>query len=183
MSHHRLPTLPGVTNQLREVGLEFLKEAPNSWDFEAEVRAPPKVVFAAIAADPSTWTRWFPGLERGSYEGDGEAGVGTRREVSMDGVSYRETMLAWDEPTRWAYRVDESSGDMFHALAEDWVVEPAGDHSVVRWTFAIDPKPEIVPLLGDLPEIVGKVFADAMAGLDAYIEQQGGDQGGEHGAG
>jgi len=170
-----VPTLPGVTNQLREVGLEFLKDAPNSWEFEAEVHAPPKAVFAAIAADPSTWTRWFPGLERGGYEGDGTPGVGTRREVTQEGITYRETMLAWDVPTRWAYRVDESSGDMFHALAEDWVVEPRGDHSVVRWTFAIDPKPEIVPLLGDLPEIVGKVFADAMAGLDAYIEREAGD--------
>ncbi|MBV8959763.1 MAG: SRPBCC family protein, partial [Actinobacteria bacterium] len=43
-----------MTNQLRAVGLEFLKEAPNSFDFEAEVHAPPAVVFAAIAADPST---------------------------------------------------------------------------------------------------------------------------------
>ncbi|MBV9665112.1 MAG: SRPBCC family protein, partial [Actinobacteria bacterium] len=38
-----------MTNQLRAVGLEFLKEAPNSFDFEAEVHAPPAVVFAAIA--------------------------------------------------------------------------------------------------------------------------------------
>ncbi|MBV9935441.1 MAG: SRPBCC family protein [Actinobacteria bacterium] len=164
-----------MTNQLRAVGLEFLKEAPNSFDFEAEVHAPPAVVFAAIAADPSTWTRWFPGLERGSYEGDGPRGVGTRREVSMTGITYRETMLAWDEPTRWAYRIDESSADMFHALVEDWVVEPKGDHSVVRWTFAIDPTADVIPLLGTLPEIVGQVFADAMAGLDGYLAREVGD--------
>ena len=66
-----------MTNQLRAVELDFLKDAPNRWDFEAEVHAPPKVVFAAIAADPSTWARWFPGLQRGSYEGDGQPGVGT----------------------------------------------------------------------------------------------------------
>jgi hypothetical protein len=54
------------------------------------------------------------------------------------------------------------------------VVEPKGDHSVVRWTFAIDPKPEIVALLGDLPAIVGKVFDDAMAGLDTYIKEEAG---------
>jgi hypothetical protein len=174
MSHRPMHRIRGVTNQLRAVELDFLKDAPNTWDFEAEVHAPPKVVFAAICADPSTWTRWFPGLERGAYEGDGPPGVGTRREVSQEGITYRETMLAWDEPTRWAYRVDESSGDMFHALAEDWVVEAKGDHSVVRWTFAIDPKPEIVALLDDLPAIVGKVFDDAMAGLDTYITQEAG---------
>ena len=178
MSQSVVPTLRAVTNQLRAVELDFLKDAPNRWDFEAEVDAPPAVVFAAIAADPSTWTQWFPDLEEGSYEGDGPPGVGTRRQVSQSGVTYRETMLAWDAPTRWAYRVDESSGDMFRALAEDWVVEPKGDHSVVRWTFAIDPNPAIVPLLDDLPAIVGKVFEDAMAGLNDYIAQEAGSAAG-----
>ncbi|HWW53528.1 MAG TPA: SRPBCC family protein [Acidimicrobiales bacterium] len=159
-------------NQLRAVELDFLDNAPNRWDFEADVHARPAEVFAAICADPSNWTEWFPGLEQGAYESAAPHGVGTTRAITMTGLVYRETLLAWDEPTRWAYRVDETTADMFHALAEDWVVEPKGDHAVVRWTFAIDPKAEIVPLLGDLPAIVGKVFDDAMAGLDTYIKER-----------
>src|SRR5919202_1806476 len=108
--------------------------------FQEEVDAPQAKVFAAISADPSTWT-WFPRLSSGGYEGDGPRGVGTKRWVKMTGITYNETMLAWDPPSRWAYRVDASSAPLAHALVEDWLIDPQGDHSVVRWTFAIDPRP------------------------------------------
>lgn len=109
---------------LRAVGLEFFETAPHRFEYREPLDAPCAVVFDAISADPSTWG-WFPGIEAGSYEGDEPAAVGTRRWVRIGGVKYRETMLAWDVPHRWAYRVDETSAPMFAALLEDWVIEPA----------------------------------------------------------
>ena len=47
------------TSQLRPVGLEFLETAAHRFEFDAPLAAPPASVFAAISADPSTWT-WFP---------------------------------------------------------------------------------------------------------------------------
>ena len=126
--------LGGVTDlhALRPVDLDFLDSAPVRFDYAVELPAPGAAVFAAIAADPSTWT-WFPGLGDARYASAAPHGVGTRRAVVMSGVTYRETMLAWDEPTRWAYRVDESSEDTFLALAKDWTVEDLGDRAVLRW--------------------------------------------------
>jgi hypothetical protein len=126
-------------------------------------------VFAAISADPSTWG-WFPGVDEGSYEGDGAPGVGTRRWVHVGGVKYRETMLAWDEPRRWTYRVDETSAPVFAALLEDWVMEPAdGDTTTLRWTFAFDPLPETAELMTGARELIGSTFHDATRGLDAQL--------------
>ena len=151
-------------HQLRSVDLEFLDTAPVRFVYEAELPATVEAVFAAISADPSTWL-WFPGLADGRYESAAPHGVGTTRAISLEGTVYRETILAWDAPTRWAYRVDESSVTTFDALAEDWVMEPRGDVTVLRWTFAVDPQPELAELIAGAEETIGTVFANAMVGL------------------
>jgi hypothetical protein len=155
-----------AVHQLQPVGLDFLETAPHRFDFAEPLAAPCAAVFAAISSDPSTW-RWFPGIEEGAYEGDAPAGVGTRRWVRIGGVKYRETLLAWAAPHRWAYRVDETSGPVFSALLEDWVMEPAdGDSTTLRWTFAFDPLPETAELLVGARELIGTTFRDAARRLD-----------------
>jgi len=158
-----------LVDALREVGLEFLDSAPHKFMFEAEVDAPAKNVWAAISADPSTWTEWFPGLDEGSYEGDGLPGVGTRRQIRIGESRYRETMLAWDEPARWAYRVDESTDPVAHALVEDWRIEDHGDRSIVRWTFAVDPGPQLADAIEVAESVIGDVFRQAMANLSEHL--------------
>jgi hypothetical protein len=154
---------------LRAVGLEFLESAPHRFEYREPLGAPSAVVFEAISADPSTWS-WFPGIEEGAYEGTEPPGVGTRRWVRIGGVKYRETMLAWDAPHRWAYRVDETSGPVFAALLEDWVIEPANDDtSTLVWTFAFDPLPETAAMLVGASELIGSTFRDAVRGLDAQL--------------
>jgi len=157
-----------VTNRLREVSLEFLDEAPKRWEFEARVDAPPGAVFAAISADPKTW-EWFPGITGGGYEGDGPPGVGSIREARMGPSVYRETILAWDAPTRWAYRVDEMTVPFAHALVEDWTVRADGDGSVVRWTFAIDPRSLFRASLAVAPAAMGRLFRRAMRNLSLTL--------------
>ncbi len=159
-----------MTYQLREEGLEFLDTAPYRVDVQADVAAPRPTVFAAIAADPSTWS-WFPGLTGAGYTGSGRPGVGSGRYVEMGGVAYRETMLAWDEPARWAYRVDECTAPLFHALVEDWVVQGNGDTAVVHWTFAADPREEIAAFLPDMPGVLEEVFTTAMRNLSAALNR------------
>ncbi len=166
--------LRGVTQQLRPEGLDFLETAPVILRYAAQVEAPTPVVFEAISADPATWTTWFPGLQSGRYFSDPPHGVGSRREVKVSRVgTYRETMLAWDEGTRWCYRVDETSLPIARALIEDWVVEPAGDHTVVRWTFAIDPTTVFrVALLAGKP-VIGRTFTQAMNNLGTQLTSKG----------
>src|SRR5205814_7712978 len=162
----RRAAMGGRGGTMRPEDLDFLERAPRKWTFEREVAAPQAAVVAAISADPSTWT-WFPGLSSGSYEGDGPHGVGTKRQVKMTGTTYKETMLAWDPPSRWAYRVDASSVPLAHALVEEWAIEPRGaGGSVVRWTFAIDPKPLFKVGMPAAPTVLRRLLKKAMANLD-----------------
>jgi len=157
-----------ASHRLEPVGLDFLESAPVRFDYAHDLPAPVDAVFAVISADPSTWT-WFPGLADARYESAPPHGVGTLRSVVMDGVAYRETILAWDPPGRWAYRVDESSDATFRALAEDWVMTGAGATSTLTWTFAVDPQPELAELIEGARDMIGGVFTRAMVSLAAHL--------------
>jgi hypothetical protein len=87
----------------------------------------------------------------------------------MGDTTYRETILVWDAPSRWAYRVDETSDAVFDALLEDWVVEASGDGSRLHWTFACAPRAELAAVLAGSEGFIGETFAGAMAGLAAKL--------------
>jgi hypothetical protein len=159
-----------VRHRLRNVSLGFLDDAPTKLEFTADVQARRAAVFEAISADPSSWT-WFPGLARGHYEGPGPHGVGSVREVRMAGTGYRETILAWDEPARWAYRVDASSVPVGRALVEDWLLEDRGDCTTVRWVFAIEPSSLFRLGLPLAPLVMGRLFRRAMANLSLTLTE------------
>lgn len=155
--------------KLRSVPLDFLDTAPKRWVFSAPVGASPREVFAAISADPKTWD-WFPGITGGGYEGDGTPGVGSIREARMGPSVYRETILVWDAPTRWVYRVDEMTVPLAHALVEDWSIRAEGEGSVVTWTFAIDPRALFRASLPVTPGVMGRLFRRAMRNLSSRLK-------------
>ena len=126
-------------------------------------------VFAALSADPTTWTEWFPGLSDGGYEGPPPYGVGSKRFVSVGRTTYRETIMAWDAPTRWTYRVDATNAPVARALLEEWTVDGRGDASIVRWTFAVDPSPLLRMTAALMPIVLGRLFRKAMANLSARL--------------
>jgi hypothetical protein len=129
------------TRSLRPVTLEFLDAAPRVITSSAVVAHPVPVVFAAVTGDPATWT-WFPGFsDRGRWLTEPPHGVGSTREVTMSGSVFTDTVLAWDEPTRWAFRVETATGPLLRALVEDYRFEADGERTLVRWTFAADPSP------------------------------------------
>lgn len=167
-SLRNLADVTDAVHPLRAVGLEFARTAPHRFQYREPIAASPASVFAAISAHPSTWT-WFAGVEDGTYEGPGPTGVGTRRSVRIGGVKYRETILAWDEPRRWAYRVDETSSPLFEALMEDWVIEPDGDTTTLAWTFAFEPLPDTEAMFLGARELIGTTFHDAAVALDATL--------------
>lgn len=155
--------------RLRPESPEFLTTASKIWRFERRIDVSQERVFDAIAADPSTWT-WFPGFATGRYEGPGPHGVGSIREVRVGPSIYRETIVAWDRPTRWVYRVDSTTVPLAHALVEEWMVEADGNGSRVRWTFAVDPR-TMFRVMGPLtPRVLGRVFRTAMRNLEAKLK-------------
>ena len=153
-----------LLHQLQPVGLGFLDTAPVRFDFEAELPAPPAEVFATISADPGTWT-WFPGLAEGRYESAAPHGVGSTRAVVMDGTTFRDTILAGTrqpagrtELTKAPSRPSPHSPRIGSSNADE-------GGSVLRWTFAVQPQPELVELIAGARETIDAVFAKAMAGL------------------
>jgi uncharacterized protein YndB with AHSA1/START domain len=131
--------------------------------FEAEVQAPIARVFDAISGDPHSWSSWFPGFTKGAYEG--APGLGAKRWVRVGGTTYRETIIAFDEPSRYAWRVDSSSAPLARALVEEWTMKPRDDATLVRWTFAIDPRPLFRVASPLAAAVMRRLFARAMRNL------------------
>ena len=60
----------------------------------------------------------------------------------MTGIKVEETVLAWDESVRFAFRVDAAAAPAFHAWVEDYHFEPDGsDGTLLR--VAIGSKPRL----------------------------------------
>jgi hypothetical protein len=123
------------------------------------VRAERSRVFAAITADPSTWT-WFPGARGGSYDGD-------KRSITVGRFTYNETVLVRDEGARWVYHVDETNAPYAHALVEEWLFTDHPDGTLVRWTFCVDPM--LVLRLPGARLYLALTFKRAMRNLQARL--------------
>ncbi len=124
--------------QLRSVGMDFLQHAPRIYVVGCNVALPREQVWQAII-DAPTWPAWFPGVRSASYRGNPPYGVGTTRVADVSGFLMEETMLAWDEGRRWAYRIDRSTAPLARAQLECTELEDRGSGTHVRWTLATHP--------------------------------------------
>lgn len=87
------------------------------------------------------------------------------------GDRYEETMLIWEEPHRWGYRIDRATTAIASAQFELTEFEEVPDGTRVIWTLASDPLPNLNYLAGDRDFIAFlKDIPDrALRGLDAYL--------------
>ncbi len=124
---------------LQKVELDFLHTAPKVYTAECLVALPRSEVWKAIV-DPATWQEWFPGVRSVSYLGEPPHGVGTKRVSDVRGHLFEETMLAWDEPRRWVYRIDRATVPVAKAQLESTELEDhANGTTLVRWRLAVEP--------------------------------------------
>jgi carbon monoxide dehydrogenase subunit G len=125
---------------LQPVDLTFFESAPLKFSCQAHVAAPRDRVFAAVATDPAGWGRWFPGFNNdGRWETSAPHGVGSVRDVRAFRIRYRETIIAWDDGERWAFRVDDTGAKMFTAFAEDYRFSDEAAGTRLSWTVAAQP--------------------------------------------
>lgn len=156
--------------KLREVGPDFFENAPYRCVSTASLQASPATVFYALAHDPSSWGEWNPGFSgNGRYTTPPPHGSGSVREVTMAGIRYSDTVLQWDEPHRWTFRVSEAGAPFAKALAEDYRITPAGGGSIVQWTIAMEPRLGLLAMQPLMDAFLPRYFKKAMRNLDSRL--------------
>ncbi|MFJ9852548.1 SRPBCC family protein [Streptomyces sp. NPDC101150] len=154
-----------MARRLRPVELDFVESAPLRLVFAAEVTAPPKAVYAALADDVAGWSCWFTGVSRAESTDDGRG-----RDVRLTGgTRFTETVLAAEPDAHYAYRVDATNAPGLRALLEDWRLTPAGGGTRLRWTFAADgPAPFRLMMTLARPGL-GRAFRDSVRALEGRL--------------
>jgi uncharacterized protein YndB with AHSA1/START domain len=158
---------------LRPEGLKFLETAPLKLVFAGTLKAAPEAVFYALAAEPQNWPRWYGAVTGNEYRGDGPHGVGSRRRVRLvGGVTFNETVLAWDSPSRYAYRIDRCTMPGLRALVEEWDVLETNSGTRVSWTMAIDAVPGLQAALRAGAPGVGVATRRALGRLERRLAER-----------
>ena len=158
--------------ELRKESLGFLGRAPVVHVAEAVIAAPRNAVFRAIA-EPRGWKHWFPGVRGASYTTPPPYGVGTIREANVGGTRWVEELIAWEDPTRWAWTVLRTSVPFAQAQVEVFEFTEAAGRTRVRWTLALEPRLLArlgAPLAG---RMISRLLRQAMENLAKYLERNG----------
>jgi hypothetical protein len=83
------------------------------------------------------------------------------------GIKIEETILAWDEGARFAFRVDSTGAPAFHAWVEDYQFEPDGKGTLLR--VAIGSKPRLAFKLAT--PVLARAFTLLMTGVGQNLER------------
>lgn len=159
---------------LRSVDLDFFDTARHRFHYTTVIRRPAERLFDAIATDPAGWGEWFPGFDHsGHWLSTGSLRAGSRRQVRMAGVAYEETILAWERPHRFAFRLDRAAAPLAYALAEDYRIDEHPSGSTLEWTFAIDPRPMMRPATRLLDPALRRIFQRVATNLERHLATAG----------
>jgi uncharacterized protein YndB with AHSA1/START domain len=168
----RLEWTPPMTNwiELQPVGLDFIDDAPLRIEVSTQTTLAPQEIWNALI-DAGGWAKWFPGVQKAGYRPPAPPhGVGTIRFAEVSGVQYEETMLAWDAPTRWIYRIDRSTSDLARAQVEATLVESQSKgRTRVVWILACDPRPAMAAAADALPQILEGMLCEALQNLERLM--------------
>jgi hypothetical protein len=158
-----------MAKRLRPVTAEFLTEAPTRLVSGALMRAEPAAVFAELTDDASTWPLWYREIRSAAYTGPPPYGVGAGRAVTLrGGARFVESVIAWEQPVRFVYRVEETNVPGVRAWAEEWLLTPtAGGGTALGFTIAVDAAPAVRAVLLPARPGVARSVRRAAARLDA----------------
>ena len=159
-------------HNFRPVGLDFLQQAKKVYVLEAQIPQPRDKVWQAIC-DADNWHLWFPGVLKASY-GDSQEpyGVGTRRYAKVGKAKYEETMLAWDEGERFAYRIDRATVPIAHAQVESTELEDIDIGTRLKWVLACDRKLMLLLMAPYFKPYLQGIWNKVGLNLEGYIAQQ-----------
>ena len=159
--------------RLSPVTTEFLQSAPLRIVVTQRLGASREALFRALTDDASTWPQWWREITRASYTGPGPYNVGAGRSVSLrGGVRFVESVLVWDEPERFVYRIEETNVPGAHAWMEEWLLtDDQASGTTVRFTIAIEGHAALELPLQAVRPMVMRSIRKAMRRLDARTSQ------------
>jgi carbon monoxide dehydrogenase subunit G len=164
-----------MASDLAPVDLSFFASAPHRTVRDVQIAAPPEKVFDALARDPAGWGQWFPGFSRsGRYLTAQPHGVGSEREMRLGGTRLVETVLAWEEPSRWAFRVSSAAMPGVRAMAEDYRITPKDGGSLLTWTVALSGAGPMTFAVGAVGAVAGALVARAARNLERRLQAAAG---------
>lgn len=143
--------------------------APMIYRFPMRLAASPQRVWESLVSDNSV-ADWGPGVKSVTWTTPHPFGAGTEREVHLAAglAKVRERFFRWDESPGilgYSFYAYEASFPMMQRFAENYVLEPDGDGTLLTWTLAIEPKPKFarpMKLLSFVNRIAfGRTAADA----------------------
>lgn len=139
----------------------FFDTAPVKLTGTFNIDKPASEVWADLTGDDAlSWCRILEPIEWTSPK---PYGVGTTRTVrSLKGLNvFKEEFFRWEDGRRKSFYVAETSGPLFNAFAEDYLVEPNGDNACTfTWTVALDPKTLAKPGMPVNKAILKTLFTD-----------------------
>ncbi|GAA1994855.1 SRPBCC family protein [Catenulispora subtropica] len=154
----------------RPVGLDFLESAPLRLSFAGTLQAPPKAVFDAVALDVTALPHWYGAVTAAEYGGPEPAGVGTKRRVKLvAGVTFHEEVIAWDDPHRYAYRIERTTVPGIRAMAEQWTLVETTKGTRLVWTIAIEAAPPTMALVRSMGPGMAVATRRAVGKLDRRL--------------
>src|SRR5687768_17516171 len=104
----------------------FARQVPFYFETLALLAAPPERAFA-IVAEPEDMAAWLPGFRHCRWASSGPHGVGSRRELALRGVAFREHFLAWEPGRRLCFAIDAMTAPLMRRMVEDLYFLPAGE--------------------------------------------------------
>lgn len=129
-----------MANLLRPVTAGFLEDAPTRLVFDCALRSEPAAVFRELTEDASTLPLWFRPVRSAAYTGPPPYGPGAGRAVTLrGGIHFVESVLVWEEPSRFVYRIEQTNAPGVHAWLEEWLLTPGpSGGTLLRFTMAVD---------------------------------------------
>lgn len=149
--------------------LDFADAAPIIVEHVGVLDATTAEVWAAIL-DYERWAVWFPRIESCRATSDPATGVGSTREVVLEGGQrVVERFIAWDEEACWAFTATDAP-PVFTSLVERVTIRRLGPRlTEVTYRMAIEPKRPLAPLVKLARVPISKVLKAALRNLNAEI--------------
>jgi len=149
--------------------IEYIQRAPLQFVNTVELTASPEDVFSSLR-DTNAWLEWFPDMK--SAEWEGEPGAGTDRVVKVGAMTIREHFMLWNEPTQMAFYVSETSLPFAKRMVENYTIEETTNGSRFTYAVGMQPRFPLSMLKFALKPQMTKMFRDATASFERYINQR-----------